>query len=318
MRANHLIATVACGLLLAACPKQEAAPEQAGKRVEPSAEVTKDVPIIVEGVGFQTPESVLHDAEADVYLVSNIHGQPLDPDGNGFISRLSPGGKVLELKWIDGTKDGVTLNAPKGMTIAGDLLYVADLSALRTFDRKTGEPRGAIEVEGATFLNGLTTGPDGTVYFTDTGFKPGGGGFVPAGNEAVYRLVDGKAEALLKIPNMGHPNGVVVDDQGVLVCTFGGDELFRIGDQARAEIQELPTGSLDGLIYTTSGEIYVSSWEGASVMRGKVGGVFAAVLEGVRAPAGLGYDAKRDRLLLPLFNGNAIHILPLPLPVLVK
>ncbi|MGH2397863.1 MAG: ATP-binding protein, partial [bacterium] len=94
-------------------------------------------PTIVEG-GFQTPESVLYDTRADVYLVSNINGKPTDTDGNGFISRVSPAGKVLALKWIDGTKQGVTLNAPKGTAISGTTLYVADITAVRMFDRSTG------------------------------------------------------------------------------------------------------------------------------------------------------------------------------------
>ena len=71
--------------------------------------------ILVTGVGLATPESVLHDRTADVYLVSNVNGAPVDKDDNGFISRLSPHGSVVELKWIDGADEDVTLNAPKGM-----------------------------------------------------------------------------------------------------------------------------------------------------------------------------------------------------------
>ena len=63
---------------------------------------------------MSTPESALHDPEADVYLVSNINGGPCDRDDNGFISRVSPDGQVLDLKWIDGADPGVTLHAPKG------------------------------------------------------------------------------------------------------------------------------------------------------------------------------------------------------------
>src|SRR5262245_10177215 len=64
----------------------------------------------VEIPGFQTPESVLYDADNDVYLVSNINGKPLDADDNGFISKVSPDGKITELKWIDGAKDNVKLD----------------------------------------------------------------------------------------------------------------------------------------------------------------------------------------------------------------
>jgi predicted small lipoprotein YifL len=93
----------------------------------------------IEGVGFATPESVLYDPAADVYLVANINGSPSDEDDNGFISRLSPDGTLIELLWIDGQDEGVTLDAPKGMAIIGDTLYVADISRVRSFDR--GRPR---------------------------------------------------------------------------------------------------------------------------------------------------------------------------------
>src|SRR5205823_1591551 len=69
--------------------------------------------------GLSAPESVLHDAQADVYLVSNINGSPFAKDDNGFISRLSPSGEVMELKWIDGSRRDVELNAPKGLALLG-------------------------------------------------------------------------------------------------------------------------------------------------------------------------------------------------------
>src|SRR2546426_4066753 len=83
-------------------------------------------PILVSG-GFQTPESIFYEARSDIYLVSNINGDPTAADGNGFISRVAPDGRILELKWIDGTRPGVRLNAPKGMAVAGDTLYVSDI-----------------------------------------------------------------------------------------------------------------------------------------------------------------------------------------------
>ena len=151
------------------------------------------------GAGFATPESVLHDTAADLYLVSNINGSPLEKDDNGFISRVSPEGQVVALKWIDGAAEGVTLNAPKGMAISGDTLYVADIDALRMFDRATGAPKGQIAVEGATFLNDLAVAPAGGVYLTDSGLQAGAAGFEPSGSAAVYHVhADGTVEALLK------------------------------------------------------------------------------------------------------------------------
>ena len=99
---------------------------------------------LLEGVGFRTPESVLYDPKADLYLVANIHGDPSARDGNGFISRVSPEGQVVALKWIDGQAEGVTLNAPKGMALTGERLFVADIDVVRVFDRNNGAPLAEI------------------------------------------------------------------------------------------------------------------------------------------------------------------------------
>src|SRR5712691_7878176 len=91
--------------------------------------------------GFLTPESVLHDPVQDIYFVSNINGSPTAKDNNGFISRVRPDGAVENLKFIEGGHGGVTLNAPKGLAIRGDTLWVADIDVVRSFDAKTGAPR---------------------------------------------------------------------------------------------------------------------------------------------------------------------------------
>lgn len=105
------------------------------------------------------PESALHDEAADVYLVSNVAGGPSAADGTGFISRIGPDGTVLDARWIDSGQDGVTLNAPKGLALSADTLFVADLDVVRRFHRETGESLGEWPVPGATFLNAVAVGP---------------------------------------------------------------------------------------------------------------------------------------------------------------
>ena len=107
MRIIKSAITLAGVALALGCQAQAPAPE-----TEDAASAPRTAIVMTE-VGFSTPESVLHDTQADVYLVSQIHGMPLDPDGDGFISRVSPDGQVAELRWIDGRAEGVTLNAPK-------------------------------------------------------------------------------------------------------------------------------------------------------------------------------------------------------------
>jgi sugar lactone lactonase YvrE len=269
--------------------------------------------IAVTDAGFATPESVIHDPLTDAYLVSNINGSPLEADDNGFISLLTPEGQVANLKWIDGASDSVTLHAPKGMAVVDSYLYVADLTTIRRFDRRTGAPRGEFAIPGATFLNDVAAAPDGSVYFTDSGLRGGAGGFEPSGTDAVYRLApDGNLDTLARGDSLGRPNGIALAGDTVWVVTFGSGELYRVGSGGRADVQKLPKGSLDGLVIVV-GDLFVSSWEGESVFRGRPAGPFAEAIRGLKAPADIGHDLWRNRILIPLFNDNAIRIVPLAL-----
>jgi hypothetical protein len=262
--------------------------------------------------GFSTPESVLHDAEADVYLVSNINGEPLGADDNGFISRVSPEGKVVELKWIDGAKDNVKLDAPKGMAIVDGVLYVSDITVVRQFDAKTGEPRGDIAIKGASFLNDIAAAPGGGVYVTDTGVDAK---FEPTGTDAIYHIgKDGKVKTLAKGKQLGNPNGIVAGDKGaVWVVTFGSGEIYTVDAKGKQSAkQKLPSGQLDGIVQIGDGELVVSSWEGSAVYRGKPGGEWTAVVQNVKSPADIGWDGKRRRILIPLFMENNVILHPLP------
>ncbi|MGH7477787.1 MAG: SMP-30/gluconolactonase/LRE family protein [Longimicrobiales bacterium] len=264
-------------------------------------------PLTIADAGFQTPESVLHDDLADLYLVSNINGDPLDRDDNGFISRVSPDGTVQDLKWIDGDADGVTLNAPKGLAILGDTLFVADIDTVRAFDRNSGAPLGARGVQGASFLNDLAV-VDGVLYVTDSGFGPG---FEPSGTDAIHRFDGEVAEALAEGADLAHPNGIAGTDQGLVMVPFGGAVVYRIGaDGAASELATLPAGQLDGVVQVADGSLLVSSWEGAAVYRVREGLAPEAVVENVEAPADIGYDRQRGRVLIPLFQGNAVEIRP--------
>ncbi|HEX7023310.1 MAG TPA: hypothetical protein VF187_00710 [Gemmatimonadales bacterium] len=293
---------VAWALAAAACGR-ERAPVARGSAAE----------IVVKDAGFATPESVLHDPLTDMYLVSNINGGEVDADDNGFISLMTPEGKVAVLRWIDGASDSVTLNAPKGMAVIGGYLYVADINTIRRFDRRTGGPRGAFPVRGASFLNDLAPGPDGSVYFTDTGIKPGAGGFEPSGTDAVYRLgPDGRIEVLAKGDSLGHPNGIALSGDSLWVVSYGSGELYRIADGQRTAVRKLPKGGLDGLVLF-QGDAFISSWDGEVVYRGPIAGPFREAVKGLPAPADIGHDMWRNRLLIPLFNANEIRIVPLAL-----
>lgn len=300
-------ALVLAGFLAAGCAQTD--DDAATMAGDTTADTTAAgaVPTSIADIGLQTPESVLYDEQADIYIVSNINGEPLGADGNGFISRIRPTGEVESLKWIDGAADGVTLNAPKGMALSGDTLFVTDIDSVRAFHRTSGAPLGARGVSGASFLNDLATGPDGALYVTDTGVDAS---FSPTGTDAIHRFTRSGAESVAAAPQVAAPNGIVVDGDGIIVVGFGGTAVQRIpsaGGQP-TDIATLPAGQLDGVVRTSDGTLLVSSWEGQAVYRVTPDGQVSTVVENVEAPADIGWDSRRHRLLIPLFNGNRIEV----------
>jgi hypothetical protein len=77
-------------------------------------------------------------------------------------------------------------------------------------------------------------------------------------------------------------------------------------------VARLPTAELDGLARGEDGAFLVSSWAGGAIYRLAPAGKTTVVLEGLEAPADLGFDTKRGRLLIPFFNGKRVeaHVLP--------
>jgi hypothetical protein len=299
-----------CISCAAKVPQEAPAPE-AAPEVTPAPETeVASGHVVVSEVGFATPECVLNMPAADVYLVSNINGSPFAADGNGFVSRLAPDGTVMDLKWIDGAKEGVTLNAPKGMGVSNGTLYITDVDHIRMFDAETGAPKGELKIENSTFLNDVAVSSGGTVYVSDSGFSDG---FVPSGSDAIYKITaEGVAESVIAGEALGHPNGLLAKDSGELVVvTFGSGEVYTVsgeGKQERSEGFKPEQGSLDGIIALPSGEVLVSSWASSGVYKGTENGPFTTVIADVDAPADIGWDGKRNRVLIPLFKQNSVVI----------
>jgi len=293
--------------------------------VGPTGALAASDPLVVNG--FQTPESVVHDAVADWYLVSNVGaGSPAALDHNGFISKVSPEGVMVDAAWIQDGVNGVTLNGPKGLALTGDALFVADIDSLRIFDRFTGAPRRNVPIANpfATplFLNDVIAADDDTVYLTDNR------------NSAIF-VVDRRRRASLLVsgPGLGGPNGILFDRGSLSWVTFFGHEVKRLTHSGQLVTEAtlpaedvsslpLPPGALflDG--YTRyEGDLLVSSWVSGKVYRiPRSGSELTIVAQFVGAldnparpdgPADMSVDRRRGRLLIPLFNANQLVIVPL-------
>ncbi len=290
-------------LVAAGCGKKEAPVPEAAAPAPPAK--------VADVSGFSTPESVLWDVEQQVWFVSNINGSPVAKDGNGFISRLTADGAVDSLNFVLGGRGGVTLNAPKGMALVGDTLWVADIDALRAFNRRTGALVATIELGSqAKFLNDVVVGPDGTIYITDSGFLVSdAGAFSHPGPDRIFALKGREVSVAAEGAWLQAPNGITWDGgRGkYLVVPFGGNTLLTWAPGAATgdSIGSGP-GQQDG-VEVLNGQTIFTSWTDSSVYVMDSTGM-RKLITGVNSPADIGVDQVRGLIAVPLFLDNRVEI----------
>lgn len=260
--------------------------------------------------GFSGPESALHDPAADVYLVSNLDGQPAAKDGNGFISRVSPGGEIVDLRWIDGASDDVTLHAPKGLGLLGDTLIVADIDRVRLFDRVSGAPIGDWPVDGASFLNDVTVSPSGTIYVSDSGVRFEDGEPEDTGTSGIHAFARDGSRRTVDTGDLTGINGLAAAGSRLYGVSFGSGRIFVIEDGTLSDLPELPGLGLDGIVVSDHG-LLISDWDTETVYLLRENGSISAVVRNVTSPADIGADRSRDRLLIPGLTTDQLLLAPL-------
>jgi sugar lactone lactonase YvrE len=269
----------------------------------------------IEGA-FKTPEGVRFDAADDVFFVSNINGVPSAKDNNGFITRVrAEGGEIDSLMFIAGGRGGVTLNGPKGLAITGDTLWVADIDAVRAFDKRTGRPIASHVIQGAVFLNDITIGPDGALYITDTGIRITESGMTHPGPDRVFKLTrDGQASTALQLDSAAGPNGITWDNgnQRFIIVTFTSNDIlaWKPGDTTTTSIAT-GKGKFDGVERLADGRILVSTWADSSLYV-LDGSALVRAVGGIQSPADFGVDTKRNRVAVPVFEGNRVELFAIP------
>jgi sugar lactone lactonase YvrE len=302
--ARVLLAAAAGLAALAACGGGRETGEMAGGADTSAAADTAPLSAAIAHTvdSLEAPEAALFDPELGVYFVANIKGDPLGKDGNGYISRITRDGQVDSLKFIAGGRGGARLNAPKGMAIAGDTLWVADIDAARAFDRRSGKPITAVSLaKEAKFLNDAAVGPDGAIYFTDTGAN------------RVFRVADGKATVALESKDLQGPNGITWDSAAsqFVIVPFQGKSIHRWapGDSVPTVVVDGP-GQMDGIEALGEGRFVVSTWADSSLFILE-GDKITKLVGGLPSPADIGFDAKSGRIAVPLLMENRVEFVDL-------
>lgn len=235
------------------------------------------------------PESVLFvaDKKSSYLLVSLIDGDGAAADGNGGIAKLSLDGEVIEKEWITG------LNAPKGMTIVQNNLYVADLTEVVIIDIKKQKILKKIPIAGAVFLNDITANSSGIVYVSDTR------------TNKIYRLE--KDQPTLYVENVSNANGLKAIGPNLVVGA--GQELLLFGaDKKPLTLAKGFAQGIDGIEMTERGEFIVSCWPGLIYYvfaDGKIQLLLDSQADKINT-ADIGFDPATKTLFVPNFFKNSV------------
>lgn len=239
------------------------------------------------GPVLETPESVYYDEEREVLYVSNINGQPTDKDGNGFISKLNLDGSVQEMKWVTG------LDAPKGMAVIGNKLYVTDIQNLVVIDIDNATIEKRYFAPDAEFLNDVAACKNGMLFVSD--------------NHAglIYLLDEHGFSIWLEGLDYRDTNGLYADGNKL----YAGSYVIKEIDvkNKKAKIIEEDCQGIDGLAEDEKGNFVFSNWEGRIFYdnKGKLTKMWDSTAEELNT-ADLFYIKKKKLLLVPTFFDNQV------------
>jgi sugar lactone lactonase YvrE len=307
-----------CGLALLGCAKTDQASDSskpAGAAAPATSPTTATK--VGETDGMKTPESVRYDPELDVFYVSNINGNPSQHDGNGFIAvvRADSVGAATKIL-VQGGRNGAKLDAPKGLALVGDTLWVADINHVRAFNRRTGAPIADIDLSAqkATFLNDITVDGAGAIYVTDTGIMiDAKGAMSHPGVDQIFKIT-GRTAVALRPDSLDAPNGIAWDStSGRFILGPSNSkaiQTWKEGDKATTPLVNGP-GQYDGVEVLADGRILVTSWADSTVHVIQNGELLSLV-PNVSAPADIGVDTKRNIVAIPRFNDNKVDYYKIP------
>jgi hypothetical protein len=305
------------GVILLGCNPRQPNEKTTGAVTDTTAATSTESSSLARKVGevgdLEHPESARYDRDLNVWFVSNINGDPGKKDNNGYIIKLSAEGVPDTAKFVVAGKNGVTLNAPKGIAIVGDTLWVADIDAVRGFNKRTGAPVASIVAPRAKFLNDIAAGPDGALYTTDTGVIPDPKtGLKHVGPDRVYEVKGRKATVALESPQLQGPNGITWDsnDSEFVIVSFMGPGIFgwKPGTKDLRPLGNGP-GQEDGVEVLPDGRLLVTSWADSSLFVVDNGKTTKVAL-GIASPADIGINGKR--VAVPQLMENKVQFWELP------
>lgn len=235
---------------------------------------------------FRVPECVIYDKDNDVIYVSNMNDNPREKDGNGFISRLSTSGEILDLEWV------ADMSSPKGLGIYEGKLYVSDVDEVIVIDIAEGKIVERIVIEGAKMINDISIDSQGNLYVSDSD------------NNNIFLISNGVVSNWLS-EGLNSPNGVLVDGERLLLASMGSED-FAVIDLSTKELtvltEDISKG--DGIAKVSiPGHFLVTDWFGQVFMIYPDGSkvILLDTREAEIGAADIDYIPEKNLLLVPTF-----------------
>ncbi|AIG30341.1 hypothetical protein IA01_07645 [Flavobacterium psychrophilum] len=269
-----------------------------------NAQTTKTV------TGFSHVESVATDGK---FIYAADIGKELNPtakDGDGQIIKLDKKGKILDATFVK-----EKLDAPKGLAINKEVLYINDIDRLLAIDLKTGTKLYEIDFSKDTsFLNDIAVWDNNTLYVSATD------------KSKLYKvnLVDKSYSEIKTDVTISGINGLFCYKKAsrIYVNGFGSDNkpngiigFINLKDNTFTQITNLE-GYYDG-IFISKDVLYVSNWV-AFEKKGIIQGIGIyntnrvakiSTTETISGPAD--FIIVNDQLIVPAMMSGEIHFIEL-------
>lgn len=272
--------------------------------------INTDAQTIKTVTGFNHVESVATDGN---FIYAADIGKELNPtakDSDGQILKLDKKGKILDAAFVK-----EKLDAPKGLAINKEVLYINDIDRLLAIDLKTGMKLYEIDFSKDTsFLNDITVWDNNTLYVSATD------------KSKLYKvnLVDKSYSEIKTDVTISGINGLFCYKKAsrIYVNGFGSDNkpngiigFINLKDNTFTQITTLE-GYYDG-IFISKDVLYVSNWV-AFEKKGIIQGIGIyntnrvakiSTSEAISGPAD--FIIANDQLIVPAMMSGEIHFIKL-------
>ena len=250
---------------------------------------------------FEQPESIVYHAESKLLYVSNINGDGMEENGKGYISTMSLEGQIIDQYWL------TDLDAPKGLTIVDNTLYIADIKQLIAVDITSKEIIARYSAPKAKFLNDVVADNNGNVYVS---------AFL---TNTLYRLADNSFSVWIENESLEFPNGLLFEDQQLIVASWGimtdgfatkipghiktininTKQINSLGDHS-------PIGNLDGLESDGNGGYFVTDWMSGKLLHITKKGQSTTVIDLEQGSADHTIIPEQNLIIIPMMLTNKL------------